>query len=463
MKNNIKQAFQTTAGERMAYGVFGVGMNIFFVLTQYFLQQYYLINAAVPASMVAVVFLIVKIWDAVNDPLFGVIVDKSRFKRGKYLPWMRIATFFLPVAAAALFFVPDSFSAFGKAIFLLVVYMLFDAAATMTEVPAYAVTIAMTSNPGERSQMISSAKFIGTVFALVVLVIPTMYESIGWHTTVSIFALLAMLTMLPGCFKIKERHRPAVEQTLSVKDILRYLTKNKYLLLFFFSAILYGCTNTVGAISNLFAIYNLGGDDKIVPLLVIATLPGIFVILAVKLLLNRFDKFHLQIAALAVTAVTSAVMYFAGYGNTALFYTLIGIRSLSMGAHTMLYFLFAPDCAEYGIFKTGMHAEGATFAIQSFASKTIGALSGAIALFLLAAIGFQEGMLTQPQPVQHGLWILFSAFPLIGSGLQAAILLLFYRLRDKDVIVMSRANNGEISREEALELLSKNRKGKPIL
>ncbi|GHV39115.1 sodium:galactoside symporter [Clostridia bacterium] len=460
MAEKVYKQLQTTFGERLSYGVFGVGLNIFFVLTQYFLQQYYLINAAVPASMIAVVFLLVKVWDAVNDPLFGVVVDKARFKSGKFMPWIRVATIFLPVTAALLFFVPLSLPPLGKAVFLLFAYMLFDAAATMTEVPANAVTTAMTSDNTERSQLISTAKLIGMIFALVVLVVPTLYETIGWHTTVLIFSGLAFLTMLPACFKLKERNIGDRTEKTSFKEIYTYIKGNKYLLIFFASAIIYGICNTAGGVLNLFAIYNLGGDDAIMPLLIVSTIPGLLAIVAVKALLKRFDKFHMKLASLACTFVISILMYFTGYESMGLLYVWVALRGFSTGVHTMLFFLFAPDCAEYGAFKTGTHAEGAAFSIQSFASKAINALAGTFALFMLAGFGFLEGSATQSDEVKWGLWFLVSFFPAVGALLQGIILTLFYKLRDRDVRVMSRANAGEIAREDALKQLKINAKGR---
>jgi len=106
----------------------------------------------------------------------------------------------------------------------------------------------------------------------------------------------------------------------------------------------------------------------------------------------------------------------------------------------MLFFLFTPDLSEYGTYVTGIRAEGAAFSIQSFASKVIGAISNAIALFILGALGFMEGATFQTIQVQNGLWMLYSIFPVIGATLQATILMAFYRLREKDLLIMIKAN-----------------------
>lgn len=448
-----KISYQTTFGERMAFGVYGIGLNIFFVIIGSFLQQYYLINVALPAGVVAAIFLVVKIWDGVNDPLFGIILDKARLKSGKYVPWMRIATVFLPFTATCLFFVPLEAPIAVKAAFLLIGYMLYDASATMTEVPYFAITTAMTENPTERSRIISISKIIALLPAFAVLFIPTMYTQFGWKPTILLFSGLAMLSMLPGCFKLKERSLTRPEEPPKLKELLRYIKSNKFLLIFFLSAIIYGLTNTVGTVGNLFAIYNLGGDEMIVPILIISSLPGILAILVVNVLLTRFDKKQLVLGALTITGIASVVMYFAGYKNMPLFYTLSAIRGFSAGAHTMLFFLFTPDFSEYGTYITGTQAEGAAFSIQSFASKVLGAISSATSLFILGAFGFVEGAAAQTEQVKAGIWLLYSAFPVIGAIIQAAILILFYKLSDKDVRIMIQANHGEITYEEADALL----------
>jgi sugar (glycoside-pentoside-hexuronide) transporter len=455
-KNNKKAPsiiYKTTRKERVAFGVFGIGGNIFFVLVGYFLQQYYLVEAAVPAAMLGVVFLIVKIWDAVNDPMFGVIVDRARLKKGKYLPWIRVATCALPLTAMLLFFVPFEAANIWKAVFILVAYAIFDMSSTVTEVPYFAITTAMTDNPTERSQIISNSKFISTLPALVILFVPVMYTTIGWRPTMAIFAFAAFLVMLPGCFIFKERYDTRGENPPKLKEIFDNLFHNKYLLIFFFAAILYGLTNTAGSMSNLFAIYNLGSDSYIAILILVSFVPGLLAILCVKILLNRADKIQILCVANAGIVFLSILMYLLDYKNFAVFAVLLAIRGFAMGVNTMMFFLFTPDFAEYGTYATGAHTEGITFSIQSFASKVIGALASVVSLGLLSWFGFVSGSEVQSEQAMHGIWLLVSLIPAIGAVLQIVVLKLFYKLRDRDVAVMSRANHGEITAEEANRLL----------
>jgi len=117
--------------------------------------------------------------------------------------------------------------------------------------------------------------------------------------------------------------------------------------------------------------------------------------------------------------------------------------------------MFTADCAEYGHFVTGERAQGMAFSIQTFTAKITLAVSGAISMFLLGAVGFAEGEgAVQTQETVAWLWRMYTVIPVIAGLASFLILLLFYRLRDRDVSVMMKANSGEITREEALSQLS---------
>jgi Na+/melibiose symporter-like transporter len=127
--------------------------------------------------------------------------------------------------------------------------------------------------------------------------------------------------------------------------------------------------------------------------------------------------------------------------------------------------MFTPDCAEYGQFKSGISAKGITFAIQTFSVKITGAVSSALALFLLGLFAFPTietnsfaelaAMNIQlSQTATNGLWIVYALVPVIGMVI-STFFYLGYKLNDKDVQIMAKCNSGEITREEAEKLLSR--------
>ena len=141
------------------------------------------------------------------------------------------------------------------------------------------------------------------------------------------------------------------------------------------------------------------------------------------------------------------------------------VRCIPMSIVGILAFMFTPDCAEYGQYKSGISAKGITFAIQTFSVKITGAISSSLAMILLgvftwvtveaesfeelAAMGVQQN-----STALGGLWFVYAMVPVIGMMI-STVFYLFYKLNDKDVQIMAKCNSGEISREEAEKLLSR--------
>jgi Na+/melibiose symporter-like transporter len=132
-----------------------------------------------------------------------------------------------------------------------------------------------------------------------------------------------------------------------------------------------------------------------------------------------------------------------------LFFIITALRGLGSGALGVMSYVFVGDCVEYGAFATGERAEGITFSIQTFSTKLTGALSGSLALFILGAAGFVEGSGIQSASALQTTWGLLTLMPAIGLAIQICLMAFFYKLRDKDVQWMTKANMGEIRREEA--------------
>jgi GPH family glycoside/pentoside/hexuronide:cation symporter len=450
---NLPVPFQTSKSERTAYGFYFFGQNVFYIIVLNFLQIF-LTDQGITAGAVATIFLVAKIWDAVNDPIFGVIIDRSKPKGGKFLPWVRVSIIPIAITTILIFALPASLPMGGKLAWAVISYLLWDLAYTICDAPIFALTTAMTENIQERTVLMSIGRLGGMLGALIIgLGVPLLYPKFGWLATAIGLAVIGVATMFPITGLAKERILSRKENAPSLGDIWKYLKGNKYLLIFYGSMVVYYLTNTSMTVAPFFAVNNLGSAEAMAPLLGITVFPMLLLAGFVPALAKRFGKFNLYVFSIIWFIVFSVIGYFVGYANNSLFMAILFLRSIGFGLTTILMFMFTPDCVEYGTFRTGERAEGVTFSLQTFATKLMNGIAASVGMAGLAFFGFVAGAgAVQSPETLNGIWLMYSLFPAIGALLSLPLLRMF-KLRDNYVQVMAQANNGELTREEAFKQL----------
>lgn len=463
--------FTTKLSERVSYWSYFVGQNIFYNVVTTFMATYLMMNG-IDLGKIAVVTLIVKIWDAVNDPLFGIIFDKIKFKNGqKCLPWLRLSVGLIPITTVLLFIIPSGMAQSGKLIWFMIAYLLWDSSYTVCDVPIYSMVTTMTDNINERNTLMSLGRlFSGAGMGLSGMLCTLLVsEKVGlsFSPTVILLSVLGLLFMIPLCFVGKERnyHGELEDEAFSIKRMLMYLVRNKYLLIYYLGYLFANGLMTGNALSLFVSYYLFGSANFNIILGILSTVPSIVVALLIPVVSQKFDKFKLFFICNTVAAVLGLVMYFIGWQNKLLFIVLMIIRCLFTSVTGTLGFMFTPDCAEYGQYKTGVDAKGITFSIQTFTTKIAAAVASSLGLAILGFFDWtkieaesfadiEKLNIVQSATALNGLWVTYILVPSIGLVITSFIYL-FYRLRDKDVQIMAKYNAGEITREEAENLLPK--------
>lgn len=448
--NNIsfKDKSKITKTERISYISFYVGQNLFCLIVTVFLMLYATDYVGISAAAVGTIFLIGRVVDAFLDPVVGIIIDKARFKRGKFKPWLLAAAIALAIVIT-LMFAPINGSIQFKTIYIGVIYILFGFAYAFTDIPIFGLSTRMTDDIAERGSLISFGRggFALAFICLTMLVMPFV-KSQGWFTLAIVISIISLITMIPAGIFTKERIETKTETT-SLKTILRSLATNKHLLIFNISFIALNASTTIATTAqSYFAIYNLGSDSYVGILGLVGLTPMVLIPLFMKSILNRMNKMQLmKISAVFLVAFT-AIGYIVGYGNIAVFLVLCFLRSTALGFMVTLGFMFTPDCIEYGAYKTGEKTEAICFAVQTFIGKFASALAGIITGIVLTEIGYVPNT-AQSESALKGLWNMFQLYPAIAAIITCILLVLFYKLKEKDVEVMSKYNIGQISKEEA--------------
>ncbi|MDR2610992.1 MAG: glycoside-pentoside-hexuronide (GPH):cation symporter [Clostridiales Family XIII bacterium] len=455
-KPNPTDAFLTGRGERVSYAVYTFGQLCAYIFIYMFLQIY-LTDIGISATAVGAIFIAARVWDAVNDPMFGVIVNRGRLKSGKYLPWIRIATALVPALTALLFVVPSGLDGRNMVTAAAILYIVWGMSYTICDVPYFSLATMMTDNLNERNRIIANARTLMMVASMVVAIaVPLIYPKIGWTVTGIVIALLTALGMFPLCLTAKERYREDTQNFPGLREMLSSVIRNKYLLIFCLAFIVAGLTNASASISGYFAIHCLGGPEMMSVMSLISIVPSMAVIALFPVMARKIDKFYIFMGSLAFTIILSVPIYFIGYANIPLFIGLVSLRSIvsTVSSGTILP-MFILDCAEYGRYRSGVDATAISVSLQTFTNKIYVAITGATGMFILGAAGFVSGEnAVQPQSAIDMLWIMSSILPIIGQILSFIILFFWYKLRDKDVEIMAKVNRNEMTKSESLKYLS---------
>ena len=470
--------WQTTKPERKSYYTYFFGQNMIYNMIAGYLTTFLLLVGINPVKSAAVM-LAVKVWDAVNDALFGVIFDKFKFKGDKkYIPWHKIACAATPLSTIAIFVIPTAASETVKLIWFAIAYIIWDTAYTLCDVPAFGIITAMTSNIEERNTILSLKGITGGVGSALTTVLVTLliseFVGLGYGPVSVIVAIVAMMTMFPICKHCQERNKTTDEEQFTVRRMLRYVASNKYLLIYYIGYIFYSGAQTYNALHMILAYYIYRNSLASLITGTVAALPQLFMALLVPKIIRKIDKTKLFMISTVATIILSFLIL-PTRGNFVLFVITFMLRSIPLGIIGVLSFTFTPDCAEYGQYTTGTEAKGITFAIQTFAVKLAAAISGSMGLALLGMFGFKtefevngivqqvssfedldriNAIAQQSDAALDGLWFTYNIVPIIGIVI-ALVIWSFYKLNDKDVQVMADCNVGKITRAEAEKRLSK--------
>ena len=470
--------WQTNKTERKSYYTYFFGQNMIYNMIAGYLSVFLLLIGINPVKSAAVM-LAVKVWDAVNDAIFGVIFDKIKFRSNqKYIPWLKIACAATPVATIAIFIIPTAASETVKLIWFALAYVIWDTAYTVCDVPAFGIITAMTSNIEERNTILSLKGITGGIGSalttVLVSVLISEYVGLGYGSVSVIVAIVALATMFPVCKYCQERNKTTDEEQFTVRKMIKYVISNKYLLIYYLGYIFYSGAQTYNALHMITAYYIY--ENSLASLITgtVAAIPQLFMALLVPKIIRKIDKTKL-FAISAVATVLLSFLIIPTRNSFILFVVTFMLRSIPLGIVGVLSFTFTPDCAEYGQYTTGTEAKGITFAIQTFAVKLAAAISGSLGLALLGIFGFKtefeingikqevsnfadleaiNAISQQTSEALDGLWFTYNIVPIIGLVI-ALIIWSFYKLNDKDVQVMADYNVGKITKDEAKKLLSR--------
>lgn len=217
--------------EKVSYGFAAVGSYMVAGITQSYLMYFFTDILIIPSAFVIVLMIVARAWDALNDPMMGVTVDRTSTKYGKMRPYVLIGSFLMLVTTIVLFMPLTGAPTMFKMIFADVSYIIFDMAYTLTDVPAMGLMSVATPNSDERASLLSFYVTVGSVGSLLPVglltifrsFIPEKYVYFAMSIFVGIITSAAYLTLFKNS---KERFSTHTEK-IAVRDMIKASCKNK--------------------------------------------------------------------------------------------------------------------------------------------------------------------------------------------------------------------------------------------
>ena len=220
--------------EKIGYGFGDFASSMFWKLFSMFLMIYYTDVVEISPASVGTMFLLTRLWDGLNDPIMGIVSDRTRTSMGKFRPYLLWVAIPFAIIGVMTFSLPD-FGPSGKLLYAYVTYTLMMMVYTAINVPYSSLMGVMTSDTKERTSL-ASFRFIGAYSGGIFMTATVPYlldyfknsganDAQSYQYTVGIYALLAAFFFIMTFLWTKERVKP-LEQETSIKNDLKDLAKN---------------------------------------------------------------------------------------------------------------------------------------------------------------------------------------------------------------------------------------------
>lgn len=427
---SFKEKFGYAGGDFASCLYFGIFMNFM----SYFYTDVFGISAAALATMI----FITRTWDWINDPIMGVIADRTNTKMGKFRPWL--VWMIIPyMVIGVLTFTTFDLGSTGKLVYAYVTYSLLTMVYTAINIPYSALMGVMTSRSADRTTL-ASWRFVGA-FAGTFFVNGTMLylvnlfgrgnEKTGFTLTVALYALMAAGFFLMTFAFTHERVKAPTEEKSSISKDLKTLSRNgPWITMIFVSVLTILWIAVRGGATIHYFKYVSGNAHYGSLFLSISTVVQIAGVLLTKQFVALLGgKKRTYIIINFACAVLIALFYFIDPANIPLIMIHQGISSFISAPLMPLFWSMIADTADYGAWKLGHRSTGLLFSAGTFSQKIGWSIGPAVSMYLLGFFGFIANQDQGPETI-HGLRLIMSWIPAFFA-LLAGIAVFFYKIDAK--------------------------------
>lgn len=421
----------------LAYAAGDLGCNMSFALKGT-VQTFWLVYMTMETGLLSALLLAVQIWDAVNDPLIGSLIDadKRQYKRGKFKTYILIGACGLLAAGAAVFLPFPNVSVAVKCVLFILGYMLWDAFYTIANVPYGSMLSLITENAGERSSLStwrSIGAGIGNVIPMIVLPMliwkkevdengnPVINPETGAQVETLLGERVFIAALIMGVFgficfmfMINKTTIRVDENSVKTNDSQKFnlfkafgnFMKNRPAVgtTLAAMAMFLGMQSATTATTIMFATYF--GKASMSGLVMLAGYaPMVLFVPFIKKVVNKFGKKEACSAGAFVSVIGGLIMLiFPMISNKTaalvVYIIALSIFSLGLGVYMCVTWALMADAIDYNEWKTGSREEGTVYSLHSFFRKLAQGVGPSIVLALMGVLGYVSELGTEGQSAE---------------------------------------------------------------
>lgn len=438
-----------TAKQALGYGVGAVGKDMVYALVSGFILYYYNDILGISGTFTGVMMMAARVFDAFNDPLMGVVVEKTNTPFGKFRPWIVTGTLTNALILYGMFAMPASVTGTAMLVYASVAYVLWGVTYTLMDIPFWSMIPAITSSGKERENL----SVIGRTCAAVGYAVPTVLTMLlvvrlgsGEREGFAIFAAAVAVVFVVAelvCVALVQEKPAERQKTATVREMFSALIHNDQAMvvvvgIVVFNASLYLTTQ----LAVYFFKYDIGNSDLFSLFGTVGGVGQILSMVSLPLLRRRWDGKQILAGALGVTIAGYLALFalsMAGVRAVAPLAATAFVIYIGFGLATVLTTVFLADTVDYGEYKTGSRNESVVFSMQTFVVKLASAVSVLIAGIGIDLIGLDDTAAVQSESTLLGLRLLMVGLPVLGLVFSILYFMKKYRLTEAETARISEA------------------------
>lgn len=396
--------YKTTWGEKIGYGVGAIGLDLSYGLFYSYLSYYLSSVLGLTEAFLLILTPLARIWDGINDPIMGTIVDSTKTKMGKYRPWIIIGAMSNAIVLSLLF---TSFGMSGTKlyIYIAVMYVLWGMTNTMADIPYWSMVPSFTNDPKDRNLVATVARTFsgigqGLISILTPIILPILssgmtttdkgYSASGFSKWAIICGICLVFFAIICVASTKERNVVYNTEKFSFKKLFKVIAGNDQLVVFMIFAMI---SNAGWYLTSGTAVYYfndvLGRPTDQSLFSTIGAVGSALGLLVIPILSKKFSNRTIYQISLSIAIVGYVLMYIFGpvLKITIALDLSYTIASIGIGSMFVAQTIFLADIVDYGEFKTGTRNESITFSMKGFLQKMAYTIQ---TIFLFGGLGLMN-------------------------------------------------------------------------